>query len=462
MKLRGLVIGVAIVAVLSANLFAIQIMEPGFQIETIANYNAGGTRGISDIAFDGDGNLYILHASTSEYTANGRIMKIDYQGNVSVVKDNIQRPARITYGGGGAYGDYMYMTTMYTIEKIDSAGNVSFFANCNYPYNGVGPVTLYEDQMYFFTRSYDAGYKVDVNGNISSFSPFPGHHNGGGPSDLAISKGSDFPDGMYIGSTFTYSFLLDLSGVFSLDENGNATKITDEIATAGFMEFDNTGNFGKDLFIMGRETLNADAEIYRIDENGNASLFGDINRSINYCSGIDFDDGNMYFAEHTISNDEVNVYKISPSLVEMVIDIKPGSCKNPVNVKSKGVLSVVILGSEELDVNSIDIASIRLAGARAIRSSFEDIATPSHDDCKSFLQPDGYTDLVLKFETREIVESLGEVLDGEEWILTLDGMLYDGTGIEGEDYITILAKGKANVEGAGNENGKGKAKGKNK
>lgn len=41
------------------------------------------------------------------------------------------------------------------------------------------------------------------------------------------------------------------------------------------------------------------------------------------------------------------------------IDIKPQSCPNPINVKSRGVLPVAILGTAEFDVTTIDPASIR-------------------------------------------------------------------------------------------------------
>lgn len=132
-------------------------------------------------------------------------------------------------------------------------------------------------------------------------------------------------------------------------------------------------------------------------------------------------------------------------LVFMVeIDIKPRSCPNPLNVKSKGVLPAVILGSEDFDVNTIDIASIRLAGVAPIRSSYEDAATPVSEgqyECEcNTAGGDGYLDLALKFENEEIVKALGEVTDGEEWVLTLTGALYDETPIEGADCILVISK----------------------
>jgi predicted outer membrane repeat protein len=140
---------------------------------------------------------------------------------------------------------------------------------------------------------------------------------------------------------------------------------------------------------------------------------------------------------------DMGAYEFTPP-VKVSVDIKPGACPNPVNVKSKGVLPVAILGTDVFDVNDIDISSIRMEGIAPIRSSFEDVATPATDtnECACTTEgPDGYMDLMLKFETQEIIAMLGEVIDGEEWMLSLTGTLYDGTEIEGTDCIIIRKKG---------------------
>ncbi|GAG39311.1 unnamed protein product [marine sediment metagenome] len=111
------------------------------------------------------------------------------------------------------------------------------------------------------------------------------------------------------------------------------------------------------------------------------------------------------------------------------------------------MLPVAVLGTEDFDVNTIDVASVRLAGVAPIRSSFEDVAAPVSDgnecDCTTEW-PDGYTDLTLKFKTQEIVEellkSLGELFDDEVLVLTLTGALSDQTLIEGADCIVIRGK----------------------
>lgn len=139
------------------------------------------------------------------------------------------------------------------------------------------------------------------------------------------------------------------------------------------------------------------------------------------------------------------IVKFSKPVVKVAIDIRPSDCPNRINVKSKGVLSAVICGSEGLDVAEIDVASIRLAGVTAIRSSFEDVARPLADanECECFNEgADGYLDLKLKFDTQTIIEALGEVVNGDQWVLELTGTLYDETEIAGEDCVIINAKSK--------------------
>ena len=54
-------------------------------------------------------------------------------------------------------------------------------------------------------------------------------------------------------------------------------------------------------------------------------------------------------------------------IIAVAVDIKPGSCPNPLNVKSKGVLPVAVLGTEEFDATQMDPASVRLEGVPPLR-----------------------------------------------------------------------------------------------
>jgi len=135
----------------------------------------------------------------------------------------------------------------------------------------------------------------------------------------------------------------------------------------------------------------------------------------------------------------------------VAVDIKPGSCPNPLNVRSRGVLPVAVLGTEDFDVTLIDPASVSLAGVAPLRWAMEDVATPYEPFIGKELDPfscttegqDGYMDLTLKYDTQEVVAALGDVNDGDVLALQLTGNLMDefgGTPILGEDVVVILDK----------------------
>ncbi|MGD2218519.1 MAG: hypothetical protein PVJ64_17305 [Gemmatimonadales bacterium] len=169
-------------------------------------------------------------------------------------------------------------------------------------------------------------------------------------------------------------------------------------------------------------------------------------------------DLSTFTVEDELENLAENIHTLTfyrPGLVidvtlDVAVDIKPGSCRNPVNVKAKGVLPAAILGDEEFDVSQVDPASVQLEGVAPLRWSREDVATPydgtpeGADDCTD-RGPDGWDDLTLKFENQEIIAALGDVEDGDVRVLTLTGNLaeeHGGSPIEGQDVVVILKKGK--------------------
>jgi hypothetical protein len=132
--------------------------------------------------------------------------------------------------------------------------------------------------------------------------------------------------------------------------------------------------------------------------------------------------------------------------IPVEFDIKPGANPNRLNLKSKGVFPVAILGTEGFDVTMIDPSTIRLTrdgveGVAPLRWSYEDVASPVGGEVG-----DGYMDLTLKFDTEELVEILGLRDDAGTTIeLTLTGYLleeYGGTKITGTDSLLVLNPGK--------------------
>jgi hypothetical protein len=138
--------------------------------------------------------------------------------------------------------------------------------------------------------------------------------------------------------------------------------------------------------------------------------------------------------------------------ITVAIDIKPGSCPNPLNTRERGVLPAAILGTEDFDVSQVDVDTVKLQGVSPLRSSLEDVATPYTDgisdppdrnDCTT-KRADGFTDLTLKFDAQEVVAALeaayGPLTDGQVVLATLTGNLLDGRAIVGEDVVWIRKK----------------------
>ena len=149
----------------------------------------------------------------------------------------------------------------------------------------------------------------------------------------------------------------------------------------------------------------------------------------------------------------------------VTLDIKPGSCPNPVNTKSKGVIPVAILGSADLDVSTIDPASVLLEGVAPHKWSIEDEATPGDCDCATGGgsgsgndNSDGYPDLLLKYKTQDVVATLGSVSPNDIRILSVSGSAVCGQPLSGSDCIIIKGKGidVADITGPGGGPNKGR------
>ena len=141
---------------------------------------------------------------------------------------------------------------------------------------------------------------------------------------------------------------------------------------------------------------------------------------------------------------------VCDTMQQVPIDIKPQSCPNPLNKRSKGVLPLAIVGTDSFDVTQVDPTSVKLEGVSPLRYSQEDVAMPFEPfmfkddayDCNT-AGPDGYLDFTFKFNTQEIVAALGSVTDKGVKVLQITGNLleeYGGMPIIGEDVVIILTK----------------------
>jgi hypothetical protein len=116
------------------------------------------------------------------------------------------------------------------------------------------------------------------------------------------------------------------------------------------------------------------------------------------------------------------------TVIEVDIDIKPGSDPNSINLGSKGTIPVAILSTEDFDATTVDPETVELAGATVGTKGKSDRLMASIEDVNG----DGRLDLVVHIETEELASIPGDT----EAILT--GLTYGGTPIEGSDSIRIV------------------------
>lgn len=117
---------------------------------------------------------------------------------------------------------------------------------------------------------------------------------------------------------------------------------------------------------------------------------------------------------------------------DLVIDIKPGSELNPINLGARGVLPVAVLATEDFDATDPGIGWIELSDSELTgtcvpqKSSFEDI------------NGDGFVDLMLHFSLPDLVAS--DCIDASTAELTLSIETMNGAQSSGSDAVSIISK----------------------
>lgn len=176
---------------------------------------------------------------------------------------------------------------------------------------------------------------------------------------------------------------------------------------------------------------------------------------IEYCDTVDdCQPGESPCEEGQVCDTEIDECVDEVPMVS--VDIKPGSCPSPLNVRSRGVLPVAIIGGEGFDVGLIDPESIFIGRegfepVAPIRFGYDDVGAPSEGDPCICEEPDdeeldedistadGIMDLTLKFRTQDLVEGLGlRDIESKATIpLTITMETEDGVFI-GEDCVKII------------------------
>ncbi|HOX03140.1 MAG TPA: hypothetical protein P5555_11865 [Candidatus Paceibacterota bacterium] len=129
-------------------------------------------------------------------------------------------------------------------------------------------------------------------------------------------------------------------------------------------------------------------------------------------------------------------YPVDPTLTVQfhrvaVIDIKPGSDPNSVNLGSGGTVPVAILSSAEFDATTVDPQTVTLAGAGVAARGKGSRPMAAVEDVNG----DGLADLVVHILTENIDP---ELFDNGYAVLA--ATTFDGTSIEGRDEIRLVPR----------------------
>ena len=389
----------------------------GIFIDKFVTAGSGGLSSPVGMAIGSDGNLYV----TSHNQEGSLVLR--YNGQTGSFIDIFCSPIRNTapYAGlifGPDENLYAATESYFNAYRFDGQTG-AFIDEFLHGGNNIASVGMTFGIDGDFYVSNAKNKSIDrYNGATGMFIDefVPQASNGGLVNPFGLTFGPD-------GNLYVCSFFGTGKGIFRY--NGVTGEFIDEFVTAGSGGLKAAINlaFGPDgnLYVCSFNT----SEVLRY--NGQTGDFIDV------------------FASGGGLNRAADLVFVSEPVIPINVDIKPGSCPNPFNVKSKGVLPVAILGTEEFDVSAIDAASIFLNGVPAIRSSYEDVggpvANPNECECTTDAG-DGFGDLVLKFYTQQIVETLGEVNAGDILTLPLTGVLNDETGIEGADCVVIVGRHK--------------------
>ena len=127
--------------------------------------------------------------------------------------------------------------------------------------------------------------------------------------------------------------------------------------------------------------------------------------------------------EFYVYDTNVHIYLAAPAvevIPEVIIDIKPGDEQNNINLKSKGVVPVAVLTTDNFYADTIDPTTVEFAGASPVKWKLEDV-----DD-------DGDDDMMFHFRTQDLD------LDQDSTEATLTAELLTEVMVSGTDEVRIV------------------------
>ncbi|UCH85170.1 MAG: hypothetical protein JSW50_05640, partial [Candidatus Latescibacterota bacterium] len=256
--------------------------------------------------------------------------------------------------------------------------------------------------------------------------------------------------GCYAAYGFSELVTIDLA-------TGRANSIGDTGVSLGSLEF------GPDGVLYGGGNNRDGGNLYRIDTtDGSVTLVGP--------TGFPNVTGLTFMPQRTI---DVTLDILEAKCPNILVPEEEGEEEEEeevddamlVKLDDRGQIKAVILGSLDVDVWTIDPATVTLGGVLAKRWTIRDMLSVDCGDgvsdgtfdvdcrgCDCWYRGvdysdvctctcryrDGFDDLLLKFDRLDVLGGLGDIVPGEVYQLTLEGALTDGQPIRGVDCLMIM------------------------
>jgi hypothetical protein len=180
------------------------------------------------------------------------------------------------------------------------------------------------------------------------------------------------------------------------------------------------GRFGSSIYVP----LYATGEIVTVErQSGGSDLFA---RGFSAPARLVFEGEDGLLVSDVTAGRIVRIFPVAPQFLQAPIDIKPKDEPNCFNPNGHGALPVAIFGTADLDVGTIDFASLDLEGLPVKRPRSGRLMVHF-----KFVNDDDLLDAMVEFEDNGQWTGTGDTA-------TLTGMLFDGTPIEGTDNICIV------------------------
>jgi len=305
-------------------LFAVVINNPAYQVETYITYDATDLGHTRDFTFDSAGNMYVVHTTEDVASRNGSVQKISTDKTISVLRSDLVDPRYITWGGGTAFGDNLYVTDRQEtdnygyrgeVTKIDPLGNKTPFCG-GFSQPGAFAIDRpgnYNNLLYIANSGDQKILSVGSSGGTATtFSDYPYDSSGGAVHGIAFDTTGNYGGSMFAGTRATNA---QVAGLFSIDTNGNESRYTD-FEQASAITFDNTAEqyFNGKMFTAGRASSDTLWTLYQVNGYYDTEVFASFEVTPGWTHpDIEFGlDGAMYVMEWDHSNKDVIISRITP------------------------------------------------------------------------------------------------------------------------------------------------------